>query len=773
VRHDAHDFCCDGCAAVYDLLRESDLCAYYDLEKVPGNVPPAYPKEKWAFLDDRDIEKSLLQFRSAQLAIVTLQVPGLHCTSCIYLLENLGRLMPGIASSEVNFLKKEILVKYDPTLTSLRKLVERLAAIGYPPVINLAATKQSSAKTQKKSEFYRIGVAGFCFANIMVLSLPEYFDTKGALTPSLIQLFRILNAVLVIPAFAYSAGNIFRSAFAALRVRSINMDLPVALGLTGLAIQSYFEVITGTGGGYFDSMSGFIFFLLVGRFFQNRTQQSLSFDRDYTAYFPLAVTRIRDAKTESVRVTELKKYDLIEVHHDELIPADSLLETNEAEIDYAFVTGESRHVDCKKGEFLYAGGRNKGQKLRLRVMEEVSQSYLTKLWNAKAYEKQLKGTTGQWASRMAGYFTVAVIIIATFTGIYWAFTDSSVMMRAITSTLIVACPCVLALTLPFTFGAVMRIFSRNGLFLKNGECIENLAKTDTIILDKTGTLSSAATSIRYEGEPLTNEEKNLIAGVAEHSAHPVSRTLAKIAAHDEYNYPITNWKEVIGSGVEAEINGNKVRIGQRSFVGDNLNPNEQGTFVSINGEIKGFFRSVYTFRSGLKSLVKRLSRSFRLFVLSGDDSRDEKRLLEFFKDSQLFFRQTPADKVRFIAHEQAKGHYVMMIGDGLNDAPALQRSDFGITVTDDINSFTPAADAILDAEKINLLPRFTAMARRSKYIVFGSFIFSTLYNFVGLSFAVQGRLEPWVVAILMPISSITVILYTQISTRLMAKKYKL
>ena len=774
VKFEDHSFCCDGCRTVFQILQQNQLCDFYTFDDAQANKPKAFPKEKWSFLDTAEIQQQLLQFSSAKLSIITLHIPGMHCTSCIYLLENLNRIKQGVISTEVNFLKKEITIQFQPEIITLRELVETLCTIGYAPSINLQDAEKKHEKQSNKQLYYKIGVAGFCSMNLMAFGLPDYFDFNNLLTTDFKLLFSVSSAILALPVIFYSGWDYFKSGFYALKNRTVNMDLPVALGLSGLIIQSYYDVITQTGAGFFDSISMFIFMLLVGRFFQQRTYQAFSFDRDFKSYFPLAVTKISNDKKQSAKVTSLQKNDIIFIHNEELIPADSILESENALIDYSFVTGESEPVNSPIGRLIYAGGRNKGSGVKLRIVQPVSQSYLTQLWNAKAFSKQRATTLHEWSNKLARYFTLAVIVIAASTAVYWKINDSSLLLKAVTSALIVACPCVLALSIPFTFGAVLRIFGRNGLYLKNADAIEELAKTDTIIFDKTGTLtSSQATEIIYEGEDFSDYENSIIGSVASNSTHPISKKISeKLEA--ETIYPITNWKETIGQGISADIDNHTVSIGKNAYIRLPEDASVQpSTFVSVDGKLKGKFTIQNVFRDDITKLSTQLRKGFKVFVLSGDSDRDKVKLTPLFGTQNLYFNQSPQDKLNFIEKLQKDGAKVAMIGDGLNDAGALKASNFGITITDDVNSFTPASDAILDAKNLGLLPQFVKLAKSTRNMIYGSFIFSFAYNCVGLSFAVRGELEPWVAALLMPISSVTVLLYTQLVSRGLARKYKL
>jgi len=780
VSFENYQFCCSGCKTVYEIIENNGLCQYYDLENSPGiNLTGISNSKTWQFLDDLKITRQLSDFMSDNLTVVSFHIPTMHCSSCIYLLENLSRLAKGVLSSDVNFLKKEITIKFDPREISLRRVVETLSSIGYSPEISLNGFENRKTSKATKHVVYQIAIAGFCFGNIMILSLPEYFDVKSLLTENFIHLFRYLNLFLIMPVLFFSASDYFKSSWNALRHKHSNMDVAITMGILGLSIQSFYDVLAGIGGGYFDSLSGLIFFLLIGKFIQQRTFQALSFDRDYKSYFPLAITRVKGEESKSINVNDLMLEDEILVHNKELIPADSILEKGEAFIDYSFVTGESRSVLCCEGDMIYAGGRNQGSILRLRVIKTVSQSYLTRLWNNKAFNKAEETGVSKWATQLSNYFTVTVIALALITGIYWKIHNPALVMQTVTAVLIVACPCVLALSIPFTFGQIMSILGKKGMYLKNSQSIEKLAAVDTIVFDKTGTLTVSDNIDNTFNESLSNEERQWIAATASQSLHPISRMI-KGDINGSENYPITNWEETIGEGIRATIKGNEIKIGKRDFVSGDIPEefdNEQGslgkTYISVNGIIKTGFAPIQKLRGDIKDIAGKLKGRFQLYILSGDNDSQRKTLSKYFPYENLYFRQSPQDKLVFIESLKESGKNVMMIGDGLNDAGALKTSDFGITVTNDIHSFTPSSDAIMDINQMGLLPNFASLARDTKKIVTGALVFSIMYNCIGLSFAVRGHLLPWVAAILMPVSSITVVLYTKLASMAAARKNKL
>ncbi|MCB0506013.1 MAG: heavy metal translocating P-type ATPase metal-binding domain-containing protein, partial [Cyclobacteriaceae bacterium] len=448
VEFDGKAFCCNGCKMVYEILDENDLCNYYDLQNAPGiNLKNRNYEQKFAYLDNADIQNQLLNFSSDHLNKIAFFVPAIHCSSCIWLLEHLDRLREGIIQSRVNFVLKEVSIDYDPEVISLKTIVELLATVGYEPEINLQNASRTKAKKESRKLYLQVGVAGFGFGNIMLLSFPEYFGFEG-LDHSVRVFMNYINILISLPVVFYSGSSYFISAFKGLRQKYINIDVPITIGIVTLFVRSLFEILTEAGPGYLDSLSGLIFFLLIGKWFQSRTYESLSFDRDYKSYFPLAVSRVTNDVHEMVQITELKENDLIEVRNQEIIPADSELVSNGASIDYSFVTGEADTIEKKEGDYIYAGGRQVGSTIRLRIKKAVSQSYLTQLWNNDAFNEE--STYDSLIDKISKYFTLAVLFIALTSAAYWYFEGPSHILNAFTAVLIVACPCALSLATPFT-----------------------------------------------------------------------------------------------------------------------------------------------------------------------------------------------------------------------------------------------------------------------------------------------------------------------------------
>ena len=650
-----------------------------------------------------------------------------------------------------------------------------LSSLGYEPAISLNDLEKNVKKDESRKLSYQIGVAGFCFGNIMLISFPEYFGLDSFTKGSFSKLFGYINLMLSLPVFFFSAQDYFKTAWGGIKKKFISIDVPLALGILVMFTRSAYEVISGQGIGWFDTHAGLVFFLLIGKWFQQKTFDTLSFERDYKSYFPVAVTVIKDNDEITVPVTGLAIGDRIKIRNNELIPADAILLNGDAQVDFSFVTGESDPIKKVVGEIIYAGGRQKGANIELEVSKKVSQSYLTQLWNNETFAKNTTSNIQSFQQVVSKYFTIALLIIAFGSAAFWLVVNPSLSLNAFTAVLIIACPCALALSSPFALGTAMRVLGRNKFYIKSPAVVEQMAHMDTLVFDKTGTLTQpSASSIVYFGKPLSVNQIQIIAAVVSQSIHPLSQKIKSYLGIQ--NVPlVTSFKEIPGKGMEAKVNDNAIVIGSQNFVG--ANQNEKGNnlatrvYIKIDNLLLGFFEMEQGYRKGLADILTQLAPSFNQYLLSGDNDKERDSLRAYFKqDEKMFFNQSPADKLNFIHALQQRNKKVVMIGDGLNDAGALKAAHVGISVTENTAHFSPASDVIMDAGEFLNFPKYFDFARNTLKVIHISFVISLIYNILGLSFAVQGTLSPLFAAVLMPISSVTVIVFTTLTTTFFAKK---
>lgn len=773
-RIDSKHFCCNGCQMVYELLEERSMCTYYTLQSQPGNTIQENTNTDFAYLSNEEIVASLLNFQDGMVSGVTFHIPSVHCSSCIWLLENLHNIHAGIIYADIQFQRKELNVQFDPKKITLRKLAELLASIGYAPLITLEG-KEVNKHTYNRSVYYKLGIAGFCFGNIMMLSLPEYLSVFDSDTTSLKQLFIWLSLLLAMPVFFYSASGYFISAWNALKNKNINIDLPIALGLTAAFAQSAVEITSGTGSGYLDSLTGLVFFLLIGKWYQQKTYDALSFDRDYTSYFPLAACKVTGDTSSYIPLHQLQPKDVIILRNQDLIPTDSILIEGIGNIDYSFVTGESNPVCKKIGEQLFAGGRQTGAAIKVCITRSVSESYLTQLWNKDQTKNTRYGIT-DFTNSVGKFFTIAVLILSAGTYTWWINTDVSTALYAAVSVLIIFCPCTLALAIPFCFGHAMNVLGRNGFYLKNPQTIEKLSGNNVIVFDKTGTITTSSDGeVVFEGT-LTQEEKQGIRSLVSNSVHPLSKMISNHLNDSKIN-AIESFSEMPSKGLVGSVGNMVIAIGNVAFAGLPEVKKPKGDFatrvyVNINGIVKGYYRCSNVYRPQLKEVLTALKPDYELHLLSGDTDAEKRFLGRYFETFRMLFQQSPVEKRNYLQWLAAR-QKVIMIGDGLNDAGALQQSSCGISITERSGSFSPASDVILDAASFEKLPVFLKYANACTKTVYWSLTVSLLYNVIGLYFAMQGLLKPLVAAILMPISSVSIVLFVTAMSTYWAKRYKL
>ncbi len=860
-------FCCQGCRTVFELLTENGLENYYQLSETAGvRVKQVASADQFKFLDEPAVRERLVDFANARLTKVTLHIPAIHCIACVWLLENLFRLKPGIGQTQVNFPRKEVSITFENEKLKLSEVVGLLASLGYEPELKFSDLHSSRSGKTPRRLWLQLGLAGFAFGNIMLFSLSAYLGLDSANGPAFRKLMGWFSLVLATPVFFYSAADYWRAAWVSLRQKLLTIDVPIAAGIVAIYAQSLYEVLTGHGEGYFDSLTGLLFFLLCGKLFQQKTYDRLAFDRDYRSFFPLSVTRLRRSRREEaltfqseirnlkseiseerVSLSQLALGDRLILRNGELIPADARLIDGPALIDYSFVTGESEPVEKKPGDYLYAGGRQIGGAIEIEMTKAVSQSYLTSLWNQDAFRKDKADTLDNLTNRYSQRFTKLVLVIAIGSAAYWTFADTARAVKAFTSVLIVACPCALALAAPFALGTAVRLLGGRKIFLKNAHVVETLAKVDAVVFDKTGTLTAAgAGSVTWEGvapneislapdfsrvsgmgdlsktvstvlahrretdesvsahrplltglKPGANEtsvrmgdlleaEERWLYSMTRHSTHPLAVRVGDAIAREHFPDTVRSFLETAGCGMEGSVAGNEIWMGSQAWLesrGARLRPQDQpqqdskgvsaaadashtaaargsAVHVAINGKYRGCFHLASALRPDADKLIGQLSNDYELALLSGDNAKERERFANVFgANAHLHFNQSPLNKLGFIRELQQRGRTVMMVGDGLNDAGALQQSDVGVAVVENVSAFSPASDVIAASSTVPSLGAVLKFAKDTVRVVRAAFLVSAAYNVIGVAIAASGRLSPVVCAVLMPLSSVTVVAF--------------
>ncbi len=752
--HDGHVFCCAGCESVYRLLDSHGLTGFYAggaglSQREADRRDPG----RFAAFDDPLVTSRLVHI-SGDVARVTLQTPSLHCASCLWLLERLWRVDAGVRRVDASLLHRTVTIEFLPAETTLRRIAEQLAALGYEPVID-AEPVTDRVPAIRRRLYLQLGVAGFAFGNMMLFSIPRYVN-GGPLEPEFQRLFDTLNVAFALPVLLYSAADYFRAAWRSIRARAITLDVPIAIGLAALFGRSLFEILSRTGEGFLDSFAGLVFFLLIGKLFQRKAFDHVSFERTARSFLPLSVRRGTDAGTSLVPIETLAPGDAILLRAHEIVPADAVLTSDAGHIDYAFVTGEQDPVAVSRGTVIQAGGRVVGGTLTMTVARATAHSHLARLWTDPVFSTPKAHWLDAILARFGRAFTVSALLLAALGAFAW-WPDATMSVTVATAVLIIACPCAFTLAAPLTLGTAMGALGRAGVYVRNPAVILDLSRVTSAMFDKTGTLTTGARVLPQDLDALDPAQRALVQRLATQSIHPISRSLA---AEDGDGAGVTDVRESTGEGLEGRVDGRRVALGSAPFIarlsGRPVGVDDAGVWAWVEGGAPAPIRLSTVERPGVSATVRRLAPRMSTWLLSGDLPREAGRWASLF-DSRMRFRLSPLDKLAAVRERQRLGERVLMVGDGLNDAGALAAADVGIAVSDDTACLVPTCDAVVAGRRLADLDLIVDYARRARRVIVLCFVVSLAYNAVGLGLALTGHLTPLATAILMPVSSLTIV----------------
>lgn len=759
-------FCCQGCKAVYRLIHKNELGDFYDLYPNKGNIPSR--ASNYAFLDDKIFCQKLEEFRAEDQVQISLSVPGIHCSACIWILENLPRIKSGIVRAEVQFSNRILSLFFDESKIDLKRICLILDQLGYPPDFSLSSQKNPQSHKKNRELWIKIGLSGFAFGNTMFLSLATYFETDETWLVELRPWFDMLMFVMSLPVVFYAAKDYFIQSLKSIQNKFWSLDIPIAIGISVLFLKSIHNAFVLHTLPYFDSLAGLVFFLLIGKYMQKRVYQSFSFERDYRSFFPMAVSIISSGnKEKSIPINEIQKADHIILKPGEIIPVDGEVLNRSAILDYSFVTGESREVISKKGDKVFAGAKVLKRNTRVKAEKTLDQSYLVRLWNQKDKGGESPKNTPSLADRLSRIFTPVILAVSLIAGGVWMLVDSSRVVEVVAAVLIVACPCALALSGPFVLGNMLRYMGRIGCYIKNTGALLRIVSTNHWVFDKTGTLTQTGgqESIFFRGKkPLSESEKQAIRSLVYSSNHPLSRAIFNHLRGIKWSREVET-KQLTGKGLEAQINGHLYRLGSAELVKGCREKDGFGSSVhlSVDENYRGHFEIRHRFRKNIAQLFQNMGNR-NVSILSGDHPYEASFLEKITpQNSDLRFHQSPFEKIEHIKKLRKKNK-VLMFGDGLNDAGALKESDSGIAISNESHLFTPACDAILTGKRLTQFPIIFHALEKSIRLVRFSFVFSLVYNTIGISIACLGYLTPIIAAVLMPLSSISVVLFASLST---------
>ncbi len=689
---------------------------------------------------------------AAQAGDLILSLPTIHCAACIGKVEARLANMPGVRAARVNLSRKRVTISADPDL-SADTVIDALEAIGFE-ANELDGAMMAAVETDPagRKMLTQLAVAGFAMMNVMLFSIAVW---SGA-SDSTKHLFHWISASISVPALMFSAQIFFISAWSALRVGQLNMDVPISLAIVLAALMSLYETIIGTYHVYFDAALSLTFFLLCGRYLDHRMRVAArSAAQELSALEIPRCTRLTGEGRETVNVADLSIGDRIEVPQGMRVPVDGTLTGGSSEMDRSFLTGESLPVAVTSGDTLCAGEINLGAPLTLQVTAVGEDTTLRRMAALVETAENARNCYTAMADKAAKLYAPLVHILAFAAFLAWVFFSGDVMLsiNIAISVLIITCPCALGLAVPAVMvQACRRLFSR-GFLVKDDTALERLAECDAVVFDKTGTLTEGGTVL--DMEHLSAGEKSVLAALASQSAHPVARVVAQAIPDDVVPAKLEDIREVPGNGMEAIWNGETVRFGRADWCGGAAS----SPALRIGAAPAKALSIEEVLRPGARAAVKTLNAlGLPGAVFSGDTARATGKVAEALGITDIRGELRPEEKLAAIEEMQAAGKRVLMVGDGLNDTAALVAAHASISPASALDASRTAADIVLLNRSMEDLGHAISVARTARLRVSQNFSIATAYNLIAIPIALAGYATPLMAAIAMSVSSITVLL---------------
>lgn len=777
----AEQFCCHGCRTAYEVIRGCGLDRYYALRERTGaeGAPARGTGQRYGEFDDPVFQR--LYCREVEVAgeggakclATELRLEGVHCAACVWLVERLGRVAPGVIESRLDMRRALVRIVWDPGVTSLSRIARALDALGYPPHPARDASAREIRRAEDRRQLIRLAVAGACAGNVMLLALALYAGVFEAMEPAYAHLFRWTSMVISLVSLAWPGSVFFRGAVAALRTRTVHLDVPIALGLAAGALWSVIGTVRGTGEVYFDSLSVLVFAMLVGRFIQHRQQRWAS--DAVELLFSLTPTRARvvgeDGQVREAPIEAVARGDVVEVLAGESVPADGRVERGRSSIDQSLLTGESVPVAVREGDAVIAGAVNLSERILVRVEATGEETRVGRLMRMVEENARRRAPIVRAADRIAGWFVLGMIGLAAVTVGVWLWIEPSRALENAAALLIVTCPCALGLATPLAVTVALGRAARRQILVKGGDALERLARPGTIFLDKTGTVTEGRMRlVRWVGAEWV---KPLAASVESVSSHPVARAIVAGLSDTPPAAP-GSATETTGGGVDGRIGMWVVRIGSPRFVreagveedewvaraeaeivGEGMTP----VLVAVNDRVEAVAGLGDPVREDAAAAVAQLrARGWRVAMLSGDHpdvARAVGRRIGL-DAAEARGGMTPEAKLEAVREELARGS-VVMVGDGVNDAAALAAATVGVAVHGGAEASLSAAAVYLNRPGLMPIVELVEGSRRTLGVIRRNLGVSLVYNAVSATLAVVGLINPLIAAVLMPASSLTVL----------------
>jgi len=763
-------FCCSGCRVAYQVIHEHGLDGYYAIRtRIEAPEQAAHHSGRgFSEFDDPAFYKLYCRTLPSGLASIELYLEGVHCAACVWLVEKLTVVVDGVAEVRLDLGRSLAHVTWDPRTTPLSDVARFLDSIGYTPHPFRGIEARDIARREERSLLIRIAIAGAVAGNVMLIAFALYGGRFQGISEHFEQVFRWVSLGLSLPAVLWCAGVFYRGAWGALRTRTLHMDLPIAIGILAGFFQGALNTVRGSGEIYFDSVTALIFFLLVGRFLQRRQQRAAASSSELLySLTPSSARLVENGGVREVPLEALAPGALVEVRAGDSVPADGVITAGSSTLDRSLLTGESMPEAAAVGDPVHAGTVNLSERLLVEVRTTGEDTRVGRLMCLVEEAAQRRAPVVLLADRISGWFVATVLFLAALTLVVWLRLDPAHAVEHAVALLIVSCPCALGLATPLAVSAAIGRAAKKEILIKGGDALENLARPGRMILDKTGTLTEGRLAlVRWWGD---REIGGCVAALETHSSHPLARALV-CAFPEGTDHTVRDAREIPGAGMQGFCNGSRLLVASprhselelgilpseaiavvSSFAADGLSP----VVVSMDRRVVAVAGIGDPLRADTPaSLAAIRSRGWRTEILSGDHPEVVQAVLREVGLEPTSGRgaATPEDKLEVVRSAAAIGP-VAMVGDGVNDAAALAAATVGIGVHGGAEAALATADVFLGRPGLSPIG-----SRRTLGVIRRNLVFSLLYNVVAISLAMTGHMSPLVAAVLMPLSSMTVVL---------------
>jgi len=771
--------CCYGCQAVCQAIINAGLSDYYLDRDTPArsrrNVVPAALRDLQTF-DNPQIQKSFVQVRNDDLMETALILDGITCAACVWLNENFLGKIKGIRSVDINYSTHRARITWDDSLVKLSAILEAISSIGYRAFPYDPKTHETILESNRKALLKRIGVAALFGMQVMILAVAMYSGQIFGMDTEIHTSFRWISLGLVIPIISYAAGPFFTSAVRDIRNLRIGMDVSVALGIGIAFIASAYSTFTGHGNIYFESIAMFVFFLLSAKYFELGARKTSTFLLESaTSQVPVMATLIDERQVETtVPVSDVSTGDVLLVRPGETIPVDGRIIEGQTGIDESLVTGESRSVLRNTGDFIMGGSLNCEQPFKMRVTHVGHKSTLATLVRLVEKAQAEKPALSQLADRVASWFILAILLIAVCAGFYWWLIMPKLAIPVVISVLIVACPCALSLATPTAFTAAIGFLTSRGILLTRGNKFQLLARATHCIFDKTGTITTGKLMLKkvvLHGEMTEPAVLTLASSLESGSSHPVARALEKNHLHGDPLPEVTDLCHYPGLGVSGIVENRTWYFGSANFLtqvqeinvekSSPASSNQIATIVYLASDNKliAEFHLVDEIRDDSSGLVKKLLHSgIKTTLLTGDSRTPAEYVARKVGITNVLSAMSPEEKLNYVIARKKKGEVIVMVGDGLNDAPVLAGADISFALGDGVALAALSADIVLVTNKISGVWTTLQTAKKTMSVLKQNIAWAVAYNIVAVSLATTSVITPWMAAIGMSVSSVLVVL---------------